>query len=105
VPKYIQESGKDVESARSVQSHIIPVASDGKGAKAEEVAAIPPQKDVFTWRDVCLDITIKGEPRRLLDGVSGWVKPGTLTALMGVSLVLARPRFLTPFPSAQLWVF
>ena len=31
------------------------------------------------------DIQIKGEERRLLDNVSGWVKPGTLTALMGVS--------------------
>merc|ERR1711977_24069 len=51
----------------------------------EEVAALPPQTDVFTWKDVCYDIKIKGEPRRLLDNVSGWVKPGTLTALMGVS--------------------
>ena len=31
------------------------------------------------------DIKIKKEPRRLLDDVDGWVKPGTLTALMGVS--------------------
>ncbi|KAH1586622.1 hypothetical protein KXV31_003511 [Aspergillus fumigatus] len=46
---------------------------------------LPPQQDIFTWRDVCYDIEIKGEPRRLLDHVSGWVKPGTLTALMGVS--------------------
>ena len=35
--------------------------------------------------DVCYDIKIKGEPRRILDHVDGWVKPGTLTALMGVS--------------------
>lgn len=50
-----------------------------------EVAAIEPQKDIFTWRDVVYDIQIKSEQRRLLDQVSGWVKPGTLTALMGVS--------------------
>ncbi|KAH0127611.1 putative ABC multidrug transporter, partial [Aureobasidium melanogenum] len=50
-----------------------------------EVDAIPAQKDIFTWRDVVYDIKIKGEPRRLLDHVSGYVKPGTLTALMGVS--------------------
>lgn len=31
------------------------------------------------------DIEIKGEPRRLLDHVSVWDKPGTLTAMVGVS--------------------
>ena len=51
----------------------------------QQIAALIPQTDVFTWKDVCYDIEIKGESRRLLDNVSGWVKPGTLTALMGVS--------------------
>lgn len=37
---------------------------------------------IFHWRNVCYDISIKGEPRRILDHVDGWVKPGTLTALM-----------------------
>lgn len=50
-----------------------------------QVQALAPQTDVFTWKDVCYDIKIKGERRRLLDNVNGWVKPGTLTALMGVS--------------------
>lgn len=49
------------------------------------VKGLEPQRDLFTWRDVVYDIEIKGQPRRLLDHVSGWVKPGTLTALMGVS--------------------
>lgn len=40
------------------------------------------QTSVFHWKDVCYDIKIKGEPRRILDHVDGWVKPGTLTALM-----------------------
>ncbi|KAF2210009.1 hypothetical protein CERZMDRAFT_100060 [Cercospora zeae-maydis SCOH1-5] len=46
---------------------------------------ITAQTDLFTWRNVTYDIKIKGEPRRLLDDVSGYVKPGTLTALMGTS--------------------
>ncbi|KAL1899890.1 hypothetical protein Sste5346_002756 [Sporothrix stenoceras] len=54
------------------------------GAKSE-VHGIPPQKDIFTWKNVVYDIEVKGKGRRLLDHVSGWVKPGTLTALMGVS--------------------
>lgn len=41
--------------------------------------------DIFHWRDVCYDIPYQGHTRRLLDHVDGWVKPGTLTALMGAS--------------------
>lgn len=40
------------------------------------------QKSIFHWKDVCYDIEIKGSPVRILDHVDGWVKPGTLTALM-----------------------
>ncbi|KAG7126348.1 ABC multidrug transporter A-1 like protein [Verticillium longisporum] len=43
------------------------------------------QTSVFHWKDVCYDIKIKEEARRILDQVDGWVKPGTLTALMGSS--------------------
>lgn len=45
-------------------------------------AVIAKQTAIFQWRDVCYDIKIKGETRRILDHVDGWVKPGTLTALM-----------------------
>ncbi|KOS41908.1 hypothetical protein ACN38_g7213 [Penicillium nordicum] len=58
-------------------------------AKTEESphqeTAIQRQTAIFHWQDVCYDIKIKGEPRRILDNVDGWVKPGTCTALMGVS--------------------
>ncbi|KAM0447865.1 hypothetical protein ACHAO4_008609 [Trichoderma viride] len=66
------------------------VVVDEKGANGNDTAGsnvggLEPQRDIFTWRNVVYDIKIKGEDRRLLDNVSGWVKPGTLTALMGVS--------------------
>lgn len=60
-------------------------AGHGENEGAGDVSAIEEQKGVFTWRDVVYDIEIKGEPRRLLDHVSGFVKPGSMTALMGVS--------------------
>lgn len=83
-PKYLQESSNDEESAPGTNGKA--VIDDHVDEKQDEkVNAIPPQKDIFTWRNVCYDIQIKGEGRRLLDNVSGWVKPGTLTALMGVS--------------------
>ncbi|KAH6949769.1 multidrug resistance protein CDR1 [Ilyonectria sp. MPI-CAGE-AT-0026] len=51
----------------------------------ESAANIEKATSVFHWKDICYDIKIKNEPRRILDHVDGWVKPGTLTALMGVS--------------------
>ena len=56
-----------------------------KNCAAKNVGPAGSQRSIFTWRDIVYDIHIKDEPRRLLDHVSGWVKPGTLTALMGVS--------------------
>lgn len=51
----------------------------------DSTGAIMRQTSVFHWENVCYDIKIKGSPRRILDSVDGWVKPGTLTALMGVT--------------------
>jgi ATP-binding cassette subfamily G (WHITE) protein 2 (PDR) len=44
--------------------------------------SIQKQTAIFQWESVTYDIKIKGKGRRLLDDVDGWVKPGTLTALM-----------------------
>ncbi|KAL4960100.1 putative ABC multidrug transporter [Aspergillus stella-maris] len=49
------------------------------------VSGVEKQSSIFHWEDVTYDIKIKGEPRRILDRVDGWIRPGTLTALMGVS--------------------
>ncbi|ORX71863.1 hypothetical protein DL89DRAFT_277579 [Linderina pennispora] len=39
----------------------------------------------FTWKHVSYTVPVKGGERQLLDGISGYVKPGTMTALMGSS--------------------
>lgn len=57
----------------------------GEEQPANRESYIQPSKGVFQWRNVCYDIKIKGGPRRLLNNVDGWVKPGSLTALMGAS--------------------
>ncbi|KAL1620268.1 Multidrug resistance protein [Neofusicoccum ribis] len=69
----------DVEAGGARKPH----RSDGDDS--DGVSNMEKQTSVFHWKDVCYDIKIKGEPRRILDHVDGWVKPGTLTALMGVS--------------------
>jgi len=45
-------------------------------------AGLQKQTAVFQWNDVNYDIKVNKKPQRLLDRVDGWVKPGTLTALM-----------------------
>ncbi|PGH03637.1 hypothetical protein AJ80_08658 [Polytolypa hystricis UAMH7299] len=77
-PKHSNDS--DVEATG-------PLAGEkNAGSGDQEVAAsIQRQTAIFQWQDVCYDIKIKTEERRILDHVDGWVKPGTCTALMGVS--------------------
>lgn len=73
------KSQDDLESADPGRSVV------AQNNDSDDIAIIERQTAIFQWEDVCYDITIKGEPRRILDHVDGWVKPGTLTALMGVS--------------------
>lgn len=51
--------------------------------------SIQKQTAAFHWSSVNFDIKVKGGERRLLDNVDGWVKPGTLTALMVLSSVIS----------------
>ncbi|KAL3451109.1 ABC-2 type transporter-domain-containing protein [Aspergillus insuetus] len=62
-----------------------PISSMNINDAVPQSITIQRQTAIFHWQDVCYDINIKGEPRRILDNVDGWVKPGTCTALMGVS--------------------
>lgn len=50
--------------------------------EGKEEVNIQRQTSIVSWKDVVYDIKIKGEDRRILYHIDGWVKPGTLTALM-----------------------
>lgn len=84
VPSYMQNIDNSEANNRAVEAPSKPSSSKDNREK-DDVQVIPEQHDIFTWQHVCYDIPVKGGQRRLLDDVSGWVKPGTLTALMGVS--------------------
>jgi len=58
--------------------------SDGNSSD-KEGGQLRGTTSVFHWSNVCYEVKVKGETRQILDHVDGWVKPGTLTALMGVS--------------------
>ncbi|KAL7764826.1 hypothetical protein ACKLNR_005971 [Fusarium oxysporum f. sp. zingiberi] len=78
---HLPASTKSKSDPESAVSGPVPTAEKFNN----EAANIQGSTSVFHWNNVCYDIKIKGEPRRILDNVDGWVKPGTLTALMGVS--------------------
>ncbi|EJT82138.1 hypothetical protein GGTG_02112 [Gaeumannomyces tritici R3-111a-1] len=78
-PASLKETKQDAESG-SKPAGVVTAATEGKDA-----GFIQRQTSIFHWKDVCYDVKIKNENRQILDHVDGWVKPGTLTALMGVS--------------------
>lgn len=67
----------DVES----QHELIPLGHDAR-ATPNEPASHPGDRPVFHWNDICYDVDIKGQTRRILSQVDGWVQPGKSTALM-----------------------
>jgi ATP-binding cassette, subfamily G (WHITE), member 2, PDR len=88
-PKHLEMSTsagpRDEEKGGPADSPTVMVRST-TGASVDAMRQdLQVQRDIFTWRDVCCDVRIKGELRRLLSNVAGYVKPGTLTALMGES--------------------
>lgn len=76
-----QKLAGDAESGNGNQ-----VVVEKREVRTQDISdVIQRQTAIFQWKNVCYDIKIKGEERRILDHVDGWVKPGTLTALMGES--------------------
>jgi ABC-type multidrug transport system permease subunit/energy-coupling factor transporter ATP-binding protein EcfA2 len=74
--------GDDVEASDGNERRV----TVDESPTSDNLAMIERQTAIFQWKDVSFDIKInKKEDRRILDHVDGWVKPGTLTALMGVS--------------------
>jgi ABC-type multidrug transport system permease subunit len=74
--------GQAPPNVDDVETHSPATAGEKVDQSAQDVANIQRQTAIFHWKDVCYDIKIKNEPRRILDHVDGWVKPGTCTALM-----------------------
>lgn len=66
----------DVEAAAKRQRGSI------TGDPGADAGSIMKQTSIFHWQNLCYDIKSADGPKRLLDNVDGWIKPGTLTALM-----------------------
>ncbi|KAE8366440.1 ABC-2 type transporter-domain-containing protein [Aspergillus caelatus] len=84
VPGYRKATIQDTEKTPTSQTPGLKSPAEN-GEPVDLSTVMPEQRSTFTWQDLCYDIPVKGGQRRLLDHVDGWVKPGALTALMGVS--------------------
>lgn len=84
IPKLGSPQG-DYEAGTQLAGDTKTVDTDTTPDTKDISSTIQKQTSIFHWSDVCYDIKVKGGQKRLLDHVDGWVKPGTLTALMGIS--------------------
>jgi ATP-binding cassette subfamily G (WHITE) protein 2 (PDR) len=67
------------EEAAKPQQHSQRTQNDQSTLTNSEKLSNP---STFCWKNLCYDIKIKGQTRRILSDVNGWVQPGKITALM-----------------------
>lgn len=90
VPKAVEDAVKsnepleDEESGKNNWPTPDMKDEDSNNTK-KNVPEIAEGTSIFTWQNVNYTIPYKGEQKRLLQNVEGYVKPGRLTALMGAS--------------------
>ncbi len=77
------QSSSQASRGKEGTENILSKPRMGSFSRTDSLRSLP--KNIFTWTDVVYTVRIKEESRRLLDNVSGWVEPGTLTALIEVS--------------------
>ena len=77
---------EDEESSNLHKNPVSYADTREKGSKISgELSCIDIHAATFLWDRLCYKVKVKGGYRNLLNDVEGWIKPGTLTALMGAS--------------------
>lgn len=78
---------QSLDEEEALDTRHIPCIVDEKYGKSTSNRSILSEKDFakICWDSLNYEMKIKGGHRRLLDDIEGWIKPGTLTALMGAS--------------------
>lgn len=71
--------------AGSTPGQVTPDSASVNEDRDAAVTGIETSTDTFSWHHMNYDVLVKGKPKRLLNDVSGYVKPGSLVALMGAS--------------------
>lgn len=74
------------EESQAVSDHREVKSNDSSSADTEvNDSQLVRNTSVFTWKNLTYTVKTPSGDRTLLDNVNGWVKPGTLGALMGSS--------------------
>lgn len=74
---------RDEESSPVQIDEKLPASPESSSERPTQ--ALDGTSSTFTWDNLELVVQIGKEARKLLDGVSGYCKPGTVTALVGAS--------------------
>jgi ATP-binding cassette, subfamily G (WHITE), member 2, SNQ2 len=79
--------GNDEEKAQAATGSSSAAGSEYSNKKNQAMFRFeqPKMTKTFLWRHLNYTVSVSGEPRLLLDDVSGFVAPGKLSALMGES--------------------
>jgi ABC-type multidrug transport system ATPase subunit len=81
-----EEKAMGNEPASSGSSNtIVNRTTSGNGTEEETLQSLAKSDSVFTWRNVEYTVPYRGGERKLLNGVSGYAKPGKMVALVGAS--------------------
>lgn len=77
---------KENKERKALNERLQARKADFRSGKAEQdLSSLIQTRKPFTWESVTYDVPVSGGQKRLLDNIFGYVKPGTLTALMGAS--------------------
>ncbi|ODQ77851.1 hypothetical protein BABINDRAFT_163230 [Babjeviella inositovora NRRL Y-12698] len=79
---HLPDGNSETADAKVASRDEMMEALNGPGVDLEKVIA---ERDVFSWQNLDYIIPYNGAQRQLLSKIQGYVKPGTMTALMGES--------------------
>ncbi|KAG0143497.1 hypothetical protein CROQUDRAFT_81007 [Cronartium quercuum f. sp. fusiforme G11] len=77
---------KENAERKELNERLQTLKQDFRSGKVQhELGTLVQNQKPFTWEALTYDVKVPGGERRLLNEIYGYVKPGTLTALMGSS--------------------
>lgn len=76
----LYKRGGEKKPAKDIEVGTTPEQEANPGARSTSA-----KQSIFTWHDLDYHVPFNGEKKQLLNKVFGYVKPGSLVALMGAS--------------------